>query len=102
MAHPIPQRSLKDDPRVIKSLNRLRSMGIKVSLEEMSEDWIMIVIIPESMINFVRNYIARNITYPNYYIDYSKEENLFVIHVWRGETPWLIKRKMTGLDRVKI
>jgi len=98
----IPRRSLKDDPRIVKSLNRLRSMGLKVSLEEMNENWVMIVIIPESMINFFKRMLSKNITYPKHYIDYDKESNLFAIHVWRGETPWVIRRKQLGLDQVKI
>jgi hypothetical protein len=90
--------SLKDDPRVQKSLRRLRRLGLVVYAREMEEDSVMVVIEPESIVTTVTGMVDKNITYEKHLVRYVPEKKTVVIAFWRGEKPEWVKE----LEKVPV
>ena len=90
--------SLKDDPRVQKSLRRLRKLGLVVYAREMEENSVMVVIEPESIVTTVTGIVDKNITYEKHLVRYVPEKRTVVIAFWRGEKPAWVKE----LEKVPV
>jgi len=90
--------SLKDDPRVQKSLRRLRKLGLAVYAREMDEDSVMVVVDPESIVTAVTGMVDKNITYEKHLVRYVPEKKTVVIAFWRGEKPRWVKE----LEKVPV
>jgi len=90
--------SLKDDPRVQKSLRRLRRLGLAVYAREMDEDSVMVVVDPESIVSTVSNMVDKNISYEKHLVRYVPEKRTVVIAFWRGEKPQWVKE----LEKVPV
>jgi len=90
--------SLKDDPRVQKSLRRLRKLGLVVYAREMEENSVMVVVDPESIVTTVTGMVDKNITYEKHLVRYVPEKRTVVIAFWRGEKPQWVKE----LEKVPI
>ena len=90
--------SLKDDPRVQKSLRRLRRLGLVVYAREMEENSVMVVIEPESIVTTVTGMVDKNISYEKHLVRYVPEKRTVVIAFWRGEKPEWVKE----LEKVPV
>jgi hypothetical protein len=90
--------SLKDDPRVQKSLRRLRKLGLVVYAREMEENSVMVVIEPESIVTTVTGMVDKNITYEKHLVRYVPEKKTVVVAFWRGEKPEWVKE----LEKVPV
>ena len=90
--------SLKDDPRVQKSLRRLRKLGLVVYAREMEENSVMVVIEPESIVTTVTGMVDKNISYEKHLVRYVPEKRTVVIAFWRGEKPQWVKE----LEKVPV
>ena len=90
--------SLKDDPRVQKSLRRLRKLGLVVYAREMEENSVMVVIEPESIVTTVTGMVDKNITYEKHLVRYVPEKRTVVVAFWRGEKPEWVKE----LEKVPV
>ena len=90
--------SLKDDPRVQKSLRRLRRLGLVVYAREMEEDSVMVVIEPESIVTTVTGMVDKNISYEKHLVRYVPEKKTVVVAFWRGEKPEWVKE----LEKVTV
>jgi len=90
--------SLKDDPRVQKSLRRLRKLGLAVYAREMDEDSVMVVVDPESIVTAVTGMVDKNITYEKHLVRYVPEKRTVVIAFWRGEKPQWVRE----LEKVPV
>jgi hypothetical protein len=90
--------SLKDDPRVQKSLRRLRRLGLVVYAREMEEDSVMVVIEPESIVTTVTGMVDKNISYEKHLVRYVPEKRTVVVAFWRGEKPQWVKE----LEKVPV
>jgi hypothetical protein len=90
--------SLKDDPRVQKSLRRLQRLGLVVYAREMDENSVMVVVDPESIVTTVTAMVDKNITYEKHLVRYVPERKTVVIAFWRGEKPGWVKE----LEKVPV
>jgi len=90
--------SLKDDPRVQKSLRRLQRLGLAVYAREMDEDSVMVVVDPESIVTAVTGMVDKNITYEKHLVRYVPEKKTVVIAFWRGEKPQWVRE----LEKVPV
>ncbi len=90
--------SLKDDPRVQKSLRRLRKLGLVVYAREMEENSVMVVIEPESIVTTVTGMVDKNISYEKHLVRYVPEKKTVVIAFWRGEKPQWVRE----LEKVPV
>jgi hypothetical protein len=90
--------SLKDDPRVQKSLRRLRRLGLVVYAREMEEDSVMVVIEPESIVTTVTGMVDKNISYEKHLVRYVPEKRTVVVAFWRGEKPQWVRE----LEKVPV
>lgn len=79
---------------VEESLQRLRKMGLKTTLEAFNENWIAIIITSESLIDYITKVIDKEIKYPQHYVEFDKDSKLLVIHFWRGDMPSALKTKI--------
>jgi len=87
--------SLKDDPRIIKGIARLRAMGFKVVFDELEEDkWGVLVIDIVSVINYIKRRLDESVKYPNMFVFIDWDSKIIEIHVWRGSTPEKVKELM--------
>ena len=86
---------LKDDPRIVKGLARLRAKGLRVAFEELETDkWAVIAIDILSIINYIKRTIEKEIFYPNMYVYVDLDSKMIEIHAWRGNTPEKVKELM--------
>jgi len=86
---------LKDDPRIVKGVNRLRAMGFRVVFDELEEDtWGVLAIDVKSVIEYIRKRLYENVKYPNMYVFIDWDNRIIEIHVWRGSTPSKVKELM--------
>ena len=86
---------LKDDPRVVKGINRLRAMGFRVVFDELEEDtWGVLAIDVKSVIEYIKKRLYENVKYPNMYVFIDWDNRIIEIHVWRGSTPPKVKELM--------
>jgi len=84
---------LKDHPQVQKSLQNLIKMGLKVALEEISSDVVMLAIDTNSMVDYMKRAIASKMAVKKYLVEVDWESKLLIIWIWRGEMPkWLMAR----------
>jgi hypothetical protein len=90
--------SLKDDPRVQKSLRRLRRLGLAVYAREVDENSVMVVVDPESIVTAVTAMVDKNITYEKHLVRYVPEKRTVVIAFWRGEKPQWVRE----LEKVPV
>ena len=90
--------SLKDDPRVQKSLRRLQRLGLAVYAREMDENSVMVVVDPESIVTAVTGMVDKNITYEKHLVRYVPERKTVVVAFWRGEKPVWVRE----LERVPV
>ena len=90
--------SLKDDPRVQKSLRRLQRLGLVVYAREMDENSVMVVVDPESIVTTVTGMVDKNITYEKHLVRYVPEKRTVVIAFWRGEKPQWVRE----LEKVPV
>ena len=86
---------LKDDPRIIKGIARLRAMGFKVVFDELEEDkWGVLAIDIVSVINYIKRRLDESVKYPNMFVFIDWDSKIIEIHVWRGSTPPKVKELM--------
>ena len=86
---------MKDDPRIVKGLARLRAKGLKVAFEELEIDrWAVIAIDITSIVNYIKRTIEKEIFYSNMYVYVDLEDKIIEIHVWRGSTPQKVRELM--------
>ena len=84
---------LKDHPQVQKSLQNLIKMGLKVALEEISSDVVMLAIDTNSMVDYMKRAISSKMAVKKYLVEVDWESKLLIIWIWRGEMPkWLMRR----------
>jgi hypothetical protein len=84
--------SLEQNPVIQKSLRRLKKLGLKVYIDTPSEDSLMVVVDPKSIIESVVRLVNNNITYNPHLVRYVPEKDTVVIAFWRGEKPgWVVK-----------
>jgi len=89
-----PAGSLLQNPVIQKSIRRLKKMGLKVYVQEMDEDSIVMVVDNKSIIETVKRMTDRAITYPKHYVHHDEVNNALIIACWRGEEPqWVQKLK---------
>jgi hypothetical protein len=88
------QISLENDPRIIKSINALRGLGLKVHLEKVTDDWLYVAIDQNSIINTVKKLMERNIRWTQYLIMKEPETGFLVVHFWRGDMPSQLRMKL--------
>jgi hypothetical protein len=86
--------SLENDPRIIKSINSLRGLGLKVHLEKVNDDWLYVAIDQNSIINTVKKLMERNIRWTQYLIMRDNETGYLVVHFWRGDIPLQLRMKL--------
>jgi hypothetical protein len=86
--------SLENDPKIIKSINALRGLGLKVHLEKVNDDWLYVAIDENSIINTVKKLMERNIRWTQYLILRDPETGYLVVHFWRGDLPLQLKMKL--------
>jgi len=91
--------SLKDNPKIAKSIRRLQNLGLVVDVVEQSPDWCIVVVDSRSIIKAMKRIIERNITYPSSLTLYSQEADCIEIHFWRGDMPVMLKREVDKLWR---
>jgi hypothetical protein len=89
-----PKIGLENDPKIIKSLNALRGLGLKIHLEKMNDDWIYVAIDENSIINTVKKLMERNIRWTQYLILRDNETGYLTIHFWRGDLPLQLRMKI--------
>jgi len=82
---------LSQNPVIQKSLRRLRSLGLKVYITDVSEDECVIVVDGESIIDTVKRLMSKAITYQKFYIHFDRDSKTLVTFFWRGETPAKVK-----------
>ena len=91
--------SLKDNPKIAKSIRRLQNLGLAVDVVEQSPDWCIVVVDSESIIRAMKRIIERNITYPNSLVLHDQNMDCIEIHFWRGDMPVMLKREVDKLWR---
>jgi len=91
--------SLKDNPKIAKSIRRLQNLGLVVDVIEQSPDWCIVVIERDSIIRAMKRIVERSITYPNNLVLNNQEAECLEIHFWRGEMPVMLKREVDKLWR---
>ncbi len=84
--------SFKENPVIQKSLRRLRKLGLRVYVEMPTEDSLMVVVDPKSIIETVVRMVNSNITYNPHLVRYVPEKDTVVIAFWRGEKPEWVAR----------
>jgi len=77
-------KSVLDDPRVQKSIRRLKSMGLGVYAYLKNEDEAVILIDELSIINYIIRKIQEAVTYPNKKVFYDNTNKVIRIEVWRS------------------
>ncbi len=83
--------SVKDDPRVIASINRLRHLGLSVIVDNPNPNLVVILIDNESLVKTIKNMIAKSVSYPKYFIYLDKETNVMGLYIWKGEKPKIVQ-----------
>ena len=86
-------RSVAKDERIEKSIRRLRELGLKVFVDEISDDLCSVVIDSDSIIDYIKRVVTKQIGYPKFRVLYDKNERLLLIYFWRGETPKIVEDK---------
>ncbi len=86
--------SLENDPRIQKSLNALRGLGLKTQITKIDDNWLMIAITEDSIITAVKKLMERNISYNQFLILRDKETGFLTIHFWRGDMPSALRTKI--------
>lgn len=82
--------SLLLDKSVQQSINNLRRMGLRVVVEELDDNVVLVAVDIESIIDVIRRKIEKSMTYSKFKIVYDREEELLGIYLWRREMPqWL-------------
>ena len=87
-----PASSLLQNPVIQKSIRRLKKMGLKVYVQEMDEDSIVMVVDNKSIIEAVKRMTDKAITYPKHYVHHDETNNVLIIACWRGEEPQWVQR----------
>ena len=82
---------LSQNPVIQKSLRRLRNLGLKVYITDVSEDECVIVVDGESIIEAVKRLMNKAITYQKFYIYFDRDSRTLVTFFWKGETPAKVK-----------
>ena len=91
--------SLKDNPKIAKSIRRLQNLGLVVDVIEQSPDWCIVVIERDSIIRAMKRIVERSITYPNNLVLNNQEAECLEIHFWRGDMPVMLRREVDRLWR---
>jgi len=93
-----PASSLLQNPVIQKSIRRLKKMGLKVYVQEMDEDSIVMVVDNKSIVETVKRMTDKAITYPKHYVHIDETNNALIIACWRGEEPqWVQKLRSQAL-----
>jgi len=93
--------TLLADRRVYQSIKRLEKMGLKVKVEQVSDNYAFIAIDVESITNYIKRRIMEEWAYPKSYIEVDWDNKLFLIHIWRGETPKWVEVKIQAEEGEK-
>jgi len=91
--------SLKDNPKIAKSIRRLQNLGLVVDIIEQAPDWCIVVIEKSSIIRAMKRIIERSITYPSSLVLNNREADCLEVHFWRGDMPVMLKREVDRLWR---
>jgi len=91
--------SIKDDARVIASINRLKKLGLTVYFDNSDPDLLVILIDSDSIIRTIKNLIAKSISYPKFLIFEDKDNNIVGLYIWRGEEPLVVKEAREKMMR---
>jgi hypothetical protein len=92
MSKIMPKQIIKDE-RIEKSIRRLKALGLKIFIDVINDDLCSVVIDSDSIIDYIKRVIAKQIGYPNFRILYDKHERLLLIYFWRGEIPKVVEDK---------
>jgi hypothetical protein len=90
-----PASSLLQNPVIQKSIRRLKKMGLKVYVQEMDEDSIVMVVDNKSIVETVKRMTDKAITYPKHYVHIDETNNALIIACWRGEEPQWVQKLMS-------
>lgn len=86
---------LKDDPRIVKGIARLRAMGFKVVFDELEVDkWGVLAIDIVSVINYIKRRLNESVKYPSMFVFIDWDSRIIEIHVWRGTIPEKVRELM--------
>jgi hypothetical protein len=96
---PIPgSRALIYDPRIVKSIQRLRTMGLKVHVEAPNPNTVIIAVDIESIIRYITRHVARNVSYNKKITGYNKENQILLVIMWKGDKPSVVEELESKLD----
>ena len=79
--------SIEMEPQIQKSLSALRGLGLRLTVDKMNDNWVVVAVSMDSIINAIRNLMERNIKWKQHLIVKDVEHGFLVIHFWRGEKP---------------
>jgi predicted peroxiredoxin len=85
---------LKDDPRVIKAINRLRAMGIKCLVDEVGDDVVVVFIDEDSVMEVMKKKIIQSINFPKFVVLRDTIERALIVYFWKGEMPQWVQEKI--------
>jgi len=91
-------RVLIHDPRIVKSVQRLRTMGLKVHVEPIGSNVAVIAIDTESIIRYIVRHISKNVTYNKKITGYNKENQILLVIMWKGDKPSVVEELESKLD----
>jgi len=83
---------LSQNPVIQKSLRRLRNLGLKVYVTDVSENECIIVVDGDSIVETVKRLMSKAITYPKFHIHYDRVEKTLLAFFWKGEPPAKVKQ----------
>ena len=89
----IGPKQLINDERIEKSIRRLKALGLKVFVDVINDNLCSVVIDSDSIIDYIKRVISKQIGYPSFRILYDKHERLLLIYFWRGEIPKIVEDK---------
>lgn len=78
---PTAVKSVLDDPRVQKSIRRLKSMGLGVYAYLKNENEAVILVDEISIINYIIKRVQEAVTYPNKKVYYDSTQKVIRIEV---------------------
>ncbi len=80
-------KPLQINKQVEASIRRLKSMGLKVSIIPMSDDWVILAIDYKSILDYIKRRVSQAISYPKHIVLIDDTLKILEIHLWRGNLP---------------